>query len=41
LFVMLAEQRTPRYIRDRIGSFLEPDLLHRVIEENRSGDEQP
>ena len=35
LFVMLAEQRTPRYIRDRIGSFLEPDLLHRVLEENR------
>ena len=35
LFVMLAEQRTPRYIRDRIGSFLEPELLHLVIPDNR------
>jgi chemotaxis protein MotA len=33
LFVMLAEQRTPRYIRDRMGSFLEPALLHRVLHE--------
>ena len=39
LFLMPAEQRTPRYIRDRIGSFLQPELLHRVLEENRQGGE--
>jgi len=26
-FVMLSEEQTPRYIRDRISSFLEPDLI--------------
>lgn len=40
LFVMLAEQRTPRYIRDRIRSFLEPELLYRVTEETEQP-EQP
>ena len=30
LFVMLSEERRPRYIRDRLRSFLDPDLSHRL-----------
>ena len=30
LFVMLAEERRPRYINDRLRSFLDPDLIHRL-----------
>ena len=33
LFVMLAEERRPRYIRDRLRSFLDPDLSHRLRSE--------
>ena len=31
-FVMLAEQRPPRYIRERINSFLDPDVLAEMKE---------
>ena len=33
LFVMLSEERRPRYIHDRLRSFLDPDLIHRLRSE--------
>ena len=33
LFVMLSEERRPRYIHDRLRSFLDPDLIHRLRKE--------
>jgi chemotaxis protein MotA len=30
LFVMLSEERRPRYIHDHLRSFLDPDLIHRL-----------
>ena len=39
LFVMLAEERRPRYIRDRLRSFLDPDLSHRLRSEEAAAPE--
>ena len=36
-FVMLAEEQTPRYIRDRISSFLEPDLIKQLQSDAKGG----
>lgn len=33
LFVMLAEEKRPRYIHDCLRSFLDPDLIHRLRSE--------
>ena len=35
-FVMLAEERSPRYIQDRINSFLDPNVLHDIEERRKT-----
>ena len=37
---MLAEHRSPRFIQDRMNSFLDPSIHYSIDKQGKGGDEQ-